>query len=524
MIKKLFKFIFFKIKYKTVDSLDISLNVSLGKNVIISKNTAIDAKSSIGNFTYIGKNCNITKADIGRYCSIANNVSIGQGEHDLARISTSSIFYNSSYEKLTQEDCVIGNDVWIGTDTVILRGVKIGDGAVIGANSVVTKDVPSFAIVVGSPAKIIRYRFDEETQEKVISSKWWDNELEGGKVNNRKVGKVMKASFLIDFNLGNKIFDIADKNINRDNYAYFYFKLKDELKKIGIDLSTCDINSVEESEIVIKNGMSYKYELPDNKLNYMLALESPHVEPMSFQKKYHNTFKKIFTWNDDMIDNIKYFKVNYAFDIPKTIPKKFKHKKLCCTIAGNKFANHPNELYSKRVKFIRWFEKHHIDEFDLFGTGWNQYRFGYSFLARVLNKVKFLRKKDLFPSYKGMVESKFETMKNYKFSICYENIKEQNGYITEKIFDSFFAGCVPIYWGAKNVTEHIPKECFIDKREFESFEDIYKYIKNMDEKTYIGYLESIEKFLNCSKVEPFRAETFANTIVNEIIKDIHGNC
>ena len=110
---------------------------------------------------------------IGNYCSIANNVSIGQGEHDLTKISTNSIFYDNAFTELTKGDCEIGNDVWIGVDSIIKRGIKIGNGAVIGANSVATKDVPPYTIVVGSPAKIIRYRFDESKIKLIEDSKWW---------------------------------------------------------------------------------------------------------------------------------------------------------------------------------------------------------------------------------------------------------------------------------------------------------------------------------------------------------------
>lgn len=347
--------------------------------------------------------------------------------------------------------------------------------------------------------------------------------LGGGKKSNYGARKMLKASLVMNYNLGNKIFDIADININRDNFAYFYFALKEQFKKNGIDLSTKDINEPLSSDIVLYMGLNQEIINTKSYTNfYLLTLESPHVDSAIYTLNKHKFFKKIFTWNDDMVDNKKYFKVNYAYDIPKTIPKKFDGKKLCCTIAGNKSANHPDELYTKRVEFIRWFEKYHLDEFDLYGTHWDEYRFGRSLFGRALNKLKFLRKSS-FPSYKGKVESKFETMKDYKFSICYENIKDQNGYITEKIFDSFFAGCVPIYWGAKNVTTHIPKECFIDKRDFNSFEEIYEYIKNMNEATYMRYLEAIEEFLNSSKADQFRAEIFADTIVGEIVKDLNDN-
>jgi len=139
----------------------------------IMEGTVTDHATSIGSYCYIGRYCYLTKVSIGNYCSIANNVSIGQGQHALDDVSTSSLFYGNSYEDLTKEDCVIGNDVWIGVDSIILRGVEIGNGAVVGANSVVTKNVPPFAIVVGSPAKIIKYRFDDAKIQRIESSKWW---------------------------------------------------------------------------------------------------------------------------------------------------------------------------------------------------------------------------------------------------------------------------------------------------------------------------------------------------------------
>ncbi|MBU1667016.1 hypothetical protein KKC13_01245 [bacterium] len=338
---------------------------------------------------------------------------------------------------------------------------------------------------------------------------------------------MIKVSFVQTYNLENKIFDIADKNINRDNYGYFYFLLKDLFKRNNIDLSTCDINEPIESDIVIYHGLTQKFINYGYDKSYLLAIESPHVDKKAFNLEYHKYFKKIFTWNDDLVDNQKYIKVNYAFDIPKIIPKKFNNKKLCCTIAGNKVATDKNELYSKRIEFIRWFEKYHIDDFDLYGVGWSGKNFGKSLIGRILNKSKFLRKlfSPCFPSYKGIVESKKEVMQNYKFAICYENIKDQNGYITEKIFDCFFAGCVPIYWGAKNIDKHIPSNCFIDKRLFDDFEQLYVFLINMDKITYLEYLDNIQNFLNSSKANPFRADTFANTIVNEVLKDLTSdNC
>ena len=185
MIKKVIKnaLLYLKLKKQKVVTYtyDISLKAAIGKYSTIMKNTEVDSSTSIGKYCYIGKNCFITKTNIGNYCSIANNVSIGQGEHNVSNVSTSSLFYDDPYNELTNKDCIVGNDVWIGVDSIILRGVTIGNGAVIGANSVVTKDVPSFAVVVGSPAKVIKFRFDEKIINLIERSKWWELDLESAK-------------------------------------------------------------------------------------------------------------------------------------------------------------------------------------------------------------------------------------------------------------------------------------------------------------------------------------------------------
>lgn len=136
--------------------------------------TIISSDSSVGAYTYVGHNCHISRARIGRYVSIADGVFIGLGEHLLDEISTSSRFYSDPYKVLTERPCVVESDVWIGAGSIIRRGVTVGTGAVVGANSFVNRDVPEFAVVVGSPAKVIGYRFEGADAEAILASRWWD--------------------------------------------------------------------------------------------------------------------------------------------------------------------------------------------------------------------------------------------------------------------------------------------------------------------------------------------------------------
>ena len=117
---------------------------------------------------------------VGRFTSIAPNVHTIERNHPVNWASTSSVFYDPGLGVVPRETLpdyeplIIGHDVWIGWGTIILPGCRrIGDGAVIGAGSVVTKDVPDYAIVAGVPAQVLRYRFDEATRNELKASEWW---------------------------------------------------------------------------------------------------------------------------------------------------------------------------------------------------------------------------------------------------------------------------------------------------------------------------------------------------------------
>lgn len=144
----------------------------------------IDSNSTFGDYSQMGHNVNITHSKIGRYCTIGNFVTIGAGEHDIDKISTSTLSVKNASE-LTKSSLEIKNDVWIGDDAIIRRGVTVGNCSIVLPNSFVNKDVPDFAIVLGSPAKIIGYRFDEGTRQKILDSKYW-------MYNPRKAKKIIK--------------------------------------------------------------------------------------------------------------------------------------------------------------------------------------------------------------------------------------------------------------------------------------------------------------------------------------------
>ena len=161
----------------------IDRNSTLGDFVVLFNGVTVH-NSSIGDHSYIQKNAMISDVDIGRFCSIASDVSLGLPQHSIGMVSTHPAFYlkNTPLVKTycekdhfnTSAKTVVGHDVWIGQNALVMSGVRIGNGAIIGAGAVVTKDVKDYEIVAGVPARHIRYRFDDNKINALLKIRWWD--------------------------------------------------------------------------------------------------------------------------------------------------------------------------------------------------------------------------------------------------------------------------------------------------------------------------------------------------------------
>jgi acetyltransferase-like isoleucine patch superfamily enzyme len=181
--------------YRNVDTRGSSVgeNSSIGDdtvlfNSVIAERVAINRRnlihsSHIGSFTYTGVNTVVKRAQVGKFCSISWNVSIGGKDHDMTHVTTNSKWWFHKLDTGTSiqmneyeesGDCIIGNDVWISANAIILRDVVVGHGAVIGAGAVVTKDVEPYSIVTGVPARFVRKRFSEEIIASLLDIARWD--------------------------------------------------------------------------------------------------------------------------------------------------------------------------------------------------------------------------------------------------------------------------------------------------------------------------------------------------------------
>lgn len=239
---------------------------------------------------------------------------------------------------------------------------------------------------------------------------------------------------------------------------------------------------------------------------YLMLFECDVIKPDNWDTAYHRQFDRVLTWNDAWVDGARYIKTNFAADLQRpydfsTQKSLFERRKLATVIAGAKASAHPNELYSERVRAIRWFEHNAPADFDLYGMGWDAAE---------------------FPSYSGAVQDKLDTLAKYRFSICYENAKNIPGYITEKALDCLRAGTVPVYGGAPNIERWIPADCTIDLRSFSSYPELYNKLAHMSAEEHGAYLDRIQSFLNGPKAYPFSSECFFDTVTGILNWDLRG--
>lgn len=242
----------------------------------------------------------------------------------------------------------------------------------------------------------------------------------------------------------------------------------------------------------------YKISKINNKKAILIMQEPQTVFPQAYEFKNHQYFDRVLTWDNRFVDGKKYRPFLYPQVKPETLLEyPYEKKKFLTMICGNKSSTDCSELYSERRRVIEYCEKNHIS-FDLYGFGWNE-------------KVR--------PSYRGMVEDKLATLSGYKFSICFENMKSKGGYITEKIFDCFFAGCIPVYYGSDVILDYVPEGTFVDYRKFRDTDELNAYLQNMRQEEYEQMQGRIKVYLASDLYKTnFSVEAYVDRMVNAITR------
>jgi len=293
------------------------------------------------------------------------------------------------------------------------------------------------------------------------------------------------------------LFDNDNPCCDLTTCANLWCRVRTEAKKKGIDLiQTTTVADLYDFDYLIvlelfEEQLIHLSKYPKEKLVAMLW-EPPSVIPANYNEQNHHLFSKIYTWKDDLIDNktyLKFYYPSFSPQIPNLIP--FDFKRLCTLVSCNKRSYHVDELYSERVNLIEFFETFFPQDFELYGKWWPAH----------------------YRTYQGEIGDKTSYVKHYKFNVSYENIKNVPGYVTEKIFDSFKAGSIPIYLGASNITETIPKNCFIDRNDFNDHWELISYLKIMSESEYLTYIQNIQLYLESEQAKLYSIDNFVNTFM-----------
>lgn len=308
-------------------------------------------------------------------------------------------------------------------------------------------------------------------------------------------------------------FDLSWANTKISDGHYIH-EIRDGLRRLGYtpEFTNCldglkDFDKLVLLSVVGPWAINHIKKYPKEKIIAFLW-EPPVFALDNYEENFINLFSKVYTWNNSLVDNMRLFQFYYPECFPmidQIVP--FNEKKLCVMMNINKDSSHKDSLYGERRKVIQFFENNHAQDFDLYGNGWR---------GLGLKTYKgFVGYQKLIENYSWTM-SKNDYIKQYRFCFAYESMRNVNGYITEKIFNVFSAGCVPIYLGAENITDYIPKNCFIDRRDFLGDEQLYQFLKNMKEDEYQIYINNIKSFLDSDAALIFSHEYFVDIFLSAV--------
>lgn len=324
----------------------------------------------------------------------------------------------------------------------------------------------------------------------------------------------------------NSMFALEDR-IHHYDWTYTPRLLRQAFLERGVEINTPDIN--QGRQVAFNLYFEGRQFIEDGIPKYLVAMENPNINRLNENRDYCRKFERVFAWDQRLLDlpNVVKIFVPNRLDF-EPFPRFAERVIFSCLINANKSFRESltTDLYHERVNTIRWYERHAPDKFELYGAGWLKPSPAFDFRGKVRRRFARLGTQLFgyrpFPSYKGVLRDKGEVLLRCRYSYCYENTRDLSNYITEKIFDSFLYGCVPVYWGADNVLEYIPAGCFIDRRAFKDTAEVHQFLLSISPEQYATYQDNIANFLRSDIAKKFSSEYFVSTIVGHVFQDIQA--
>jgi hypothetical protein len=349
--------------------------------------------------------------------------------------------------------------------------------------------------------------------------------------------------------LEDRLFDSRTVRLAGDDLHAPYVHLKKTLEAAGIRVHTADRLFAGAATAKCNVYMSFGIRRRAAQLAQLrqvvpsafFAFESPIVEPGLYRDlpRLARSLRRVFSFSD--VQSLRPFIGSEVMLHPFRIPQQRatvhqglwerRDRGFLVMINANKLPRlSVNELYTERLRAVAHFEER--SEIDLYGVGWDvpPFRMGQTrtpVVARrairwVQSRWERVRRDPLLGAarraWRGVAESKAHVLSRYRFAVCFENMILP-GYITEKIFDCFGAGTVPVYWGAPDITDAVPPECFIDMRRFSDYEELRGHLRSLSDAEVDGHRQAAREFLSSSAFHPFRKEEFTRLIAGIVAED-----
>ena len=326
--------------------------------------------------------------------------------------------------------------------------------------------------------------------------------------------------------------DYADNSLftpgageNNGEFYLPYAKLRERFLAAGIELNTPDVNAGRPVEFELH--INCRRQDPSARA-YVYLYENPLIRPLNRDRSALARYAKWFTWDGALLDDRRAVRLLYPnrFEAgPWNGPEK--RPLFCVLVASNKAltAVDARDQYQARVCILDWYERHAPADFHLYGRGWERPAALPGRWGRVRNQLRkiltrFLPAKSPYATWRGPVDDKIELLTRARFCLAHENCRDLAGYVTEKLFDSYRAGCVPVYVGPKEIAELVPAGCFIDGRAYETPAALDAFLRTIDDAAYRGIQERIRAFLLSAQANPFSQDHFADIMSQEILADL----